>query len=139
VLETPDDNKLLGMPKFQFSLVILLHVHCWMGGSVGGLTAGVKTEMRGLVDQVDLCPGDLFDRPLLSDPAVARLLDDRRTLLGRSIGRLEAFGALNAHELDDRVFGPGWRRSHQTGRGCYPRSEQQPDKSVISHCKFPSW
>src|SRR5580704_11269579 len=31
VLEIPDDNKLFLMPKFQFSLVMLLHGHCWIG------------------------------------------------------------------------------------------------------------
>ena len=31
VLETPDESRLFVMPKFQFSLVMLLHVHCWMG------------------------------------------------------------------------------------------------------------
>ena len=99
--------------------------------------AGVQAQTAGPVDQVDLGGGDICDRPLLSDAAVAGLLNDCLPLDERPVDGLEALAALGAHELDDGVFGVGRRRDRQTGGGCYRHSGQQGDKSVISHFNSP--
>jgi hypothetical protein len=55
-----------------------------------------------------------------------------------SLDRLEALAVLDDHELDVR-FRPGPATDRQTGGGCYRRSGQRRDKSVISHFNsFPS-
>jgi hypothetical protein len=67
--------------------------------------------------------------PVLSRAAVARNLYDRRSVSGRSFGRLETLAALNAHQLDDLVVCPG-RCGHRAGRN---NNQEKREESAISH------
>ena len=113
------------------------------GGSVGGPAAGVKAETAGPVDSrwTLLEDGPMSDRPLLSDAAVAGLLNDRGPLVEGPVDRLEALAALVALRAGRcrRLCWPGRRRDRQTGAGCYRRSEQQRDKSCDVAFQFLSW
>jgi hypothetical protein len=91
--------------------------------------------MSGLINQSIPCvvvgkaTGHEVHCPELSGAAVARLLYDRHSVSGRSLGRLETLAALNVHELDDLIVCPG-RCGYQAGRD---NNEEKREESAISH------
>jgi hypothetical protein len=95
--------------------------------------------MSGLISQsiprvvVGKATGHEVHCPELSGAAIARHLYDRRSISGRSFGRLETLAALNVHELDDLVLCPG-RSGHQASRD---NNEEKREESAISHFEAP--
>lgn len=91
--------------------------------------------MSGLINQSIPCvvvgkaTGHEVHCPELSGAAAARLLYDRRSVSGRSLGRLETLAALNVHELDDLIVCPA-RCGHQAGRD---NNEEKREESAIVH------